>query len=267
MVTAKETHKAADLSLGILGCGGRMGSALFKATSEEANVTFGYGSYKNTPPAFLLDSKEAQLTQCAETVFQHSQVVVDFSHESAAKAHLALAAQYKKPFILATTGFREDISSACEKAAKHAPVMRAPNTSIGANLLKTLVRRAAEALNTTFDVTLLDRHHTQKKDAPSGTALMLAHSVQEGRRLAKKPEGKLRFHEPYETGSIQIASLQAAKLFGSHEVAFTSADERLTFTHDLLNREALAKGALLATKWLAHQKPGLYTMEDVLFQP
>lgn len=267
MVTAKETHKAADLSLGVLGCGGRMGSALLKAASSEAGITFRCGSYKRTPPAFQLDNKEAQLTQCTETVFQHSQVVVDFSHESAAKAHLTLAAQYKKPFMLATTGFTDDISTLCEKASKHAPIMRAPNTSIGANLLKTLVRRTAKALNTTFDVTLLDRHHTQKKDAPSGTALMLAHSVQEGRRLANKPAGKIRFDKPYETGSIQIASLQAAKLFGNHEVAFTSADERLTFTHELLNREALAKGALLAAKWLLHQKPGLYTMEDVLFQP
>ena len=193
--------------------------------------------------------------------------VVDFSHHSALPAAIAEAVRRGIPYVIGTTGLDESEQAAVAAAAESIPVVQSGNYSLGVNLLVELVRRAAAALGPEYDIEIAEMHHRHKKDAPSGTALMLAKSVAAGRGVDF--DGKAiygRHGEPGErpSGEIAIHALRGGSVVGDHTVMFAGDVERVELTHRAQSREAFAAGALRSVVWAAGRAPGMYNMRHVL---
>ena len=169
--------------------------------------------------------------------------VIDFSYHTAVPAAVEKAAAKGIAYVIGTTGLTADEQKAVDAASKKIPVVQSGNYSLGVNLLLELVERAAKVLGPDYDIEITEMHHKWKKDAPSGTAIMLAKAAG-----CDKP----------------IHSLRGGSVVGDHTVMFAGEVERVELTHKAQGREAFAAGALKALKWAAGQKPGLYNMRDVL---
>lgn len=176
-----------------------------------------------------------------------AQAVIDFSSPQAARDHVDQCALARVPLVLGTTGLPEGIEADLARAAQRIPLLVAPNTSLGVTLLLDLVRRAAAALPDEFDVSVVEAHHRAKKDAPSGTALALGRAVSAERQ-----------------GTVDYAVVRGGDLVGEHTVRFLASGEELSLGHRATDRAIFARGALRAAVWLAAQRPGQYTMRDVL---
>ena len=193
--------------------------------------------------------------------------VVDFSFHAALPASIAKAARQGIPYVIGTTGITPEEQRAVDEAAKTIPVVQSGNYSLGINLLLELVRKAAATLGDEYDIEVTEMHHRHKKDAPSGTALMLAKSAAEGRNA---DFGKVavfgREGETGErpTGEIAVHALRGGSVVGDHTVMFAGEVERIEITHRAQSREAFAAGALRAVEWAAKQPSGIYNKRDVL---
>lgn len=162
--------------------------------------------------------------------------------------------------------------AALRKTAKHIPIVYAANTSVGINTLLMLVEQASAIMGLNADIEILEAHHTAKKDAPSGTALMLGEAAARGRgqqltHVAEYARNGFSQHEVgkcHEKGSIGFATLRAGDIIGEHTVYLVSGGERLELTHRVSSRATFAEGALHAASWLVKQQPGFYRMTDVL---
>ena len=219
---------------------GRMGKAIAKAATEDAG--------------FAIDQ-------------EHGDVLIDFSSPDGLQASLERAVSANIPILVGTTGLRDEHQQAIEDASKRVAVLRAPNTALGINLLRSLVAQAAERLGSEWDVEILEMHHRNKVDAPSGTALLLGQAVAQGRGK-KLPELARfdRFGEPHarEPGTIGFASLRGGSVAGEHVVIFATDGERIEFAHRADSRMIFARGALAAARFLVGKPAGLYSMQDVI---
>ena len=196
-----------------------------------------------------------------------TEAVIDFSFHSAVPAFIAKAAEEGLAYVIGTTGLSAEEQGAVDAAAKRIPVVQSGNYSLGVNLLLNLVKTAAKVLGPEYDVEVVEMHHRHKKDAPSGTALMLAKSAAAGRGvdfdkaaiygrkgiIGERPEGEIAVH-----------ALRGGSVVGDHTVMFAGDVERVEITHKAQSREAFAAGALKAAQWAAGRNPGIYTMRDVL---
>jgi 4-hydroxy-tetrahydrodipicolinate reductase len=174
----------------------------------------------------------------------------------------ALAAQARIVHVIGATGLSEADIAKLEAAARHAVLVRSGNMSLGVNLLAALVRTAAKALGEEFDIEIVEMHHRMKKDAPSGTALLLGEAAAAGRNTPLNAEHD-RNHKRQD-GAIGIVSLRGGTVVGEHEVIFAGANERIALSHIAEDRSIFATGALAAARWGQGKKPGLYAMSDVL---
>jgi len=174
-------------------------------------------------------------------------VLIEFTGISATLEHLEAAVRNKKAMVIGTTGFSKDELEKIKDASKKIPVVFSPNMSVGANLLFKIAEETARALGGDYKAEIVEAHHDQKKDAPSGTAKRLGESV-------FKATGKMP----------PIHSIRLGDIVGDHTVIFAGKGERIELTHRAHSRDALAKGALDAVKFLIGKKPGLYTMADVI---
>ena len=195
-------------------------------------------------------------------------IAIDFTFHAAVPGNLSRAmAKGAKGYVLGTTGLTDEERAAVLEAAKSIPIVWAPNFSLGVNILLDLVKRTAALLDDSYDVEIVEMHHRHKKDAPSGTALMLAHAAADGRGVklddvacygregivGERPEGQIALH-----------ALRGGSVVGDHTVMFAGDVERVEITHKAQGREAFAAGALRAAQWAAGKIPGKYTMRDVL---
>ncbi len=193
--------------------------------------------------------------------------VVDFSFHAAVPAAVAKAAEQGIPYVIGTTGITAEEQKAVDEAAKRIPVVQSGNYSLGVNLLLELVAKASEVLGPDYDVEVVEMHHRHKKDAPSGTALMLAKSVAAGRGVDFDSNVVYGRHgEPGErpSGEIAIHALRGGSVVGDHTVMFAGDVERVEITHKAQSREAFAAGALRAIAWAKGKDPGIYDMRHVL---
>ncbi len=220
---------------------GRMGKAIAKAVAEDNG--------------FALDQ-------------DHGDVLIDFSAPDALQASLDRAVSAGVPILIGTTGLQPEHHSTIAEAAKTVPIIQAPNTSLGINLLRDLVEQAAARLGPDWDVEILEMHHRHKVDAPSGTALMLGQSAAKGRgstlqdlsrfdRIGEHPHRR-------EPGTIGYASLRGGSVAGEHLVIFATEGERLELGHRAESRMIFARGALAAARFLVGKPAGLYSMRDVI---
>ena len=196
-----------------------------------------------------------------------AQAVIDFTSPAATVGFAELTAQARAVHVIGTTGLSADDLRAIAAAARHAPIIRAGNMSLGVNLLVGLTRRVAAALGTDWDIEIVEAHHRMKVDAPSGTALMLGEAAAEGRgrTLAElrtpAREGITGAREP---GSIGFAAIRGGDVVGEHDVIFAGEGERIVLRHLATDRAIFARGAIRAAIWGQDKGPGEYDMQDVL---
>ena len=194
-------------------------------------------------------------------------VVIDFSSHEATAGFVATCVKNRKAMVIGTTGHSEADKAQIEKAAEQIPIVLASNYSTGVNTLFWLTRKAAEILGQDFDLEVVEMHHRQKKDAPSGTAATLAGILAQVRRQQIEKvirHGRKGIVGERTAAEIGMHSLRGGDVVGDHTVIFAANGERVELTHKASSRETFANGALRAAQWVMKQKPGLYDMQDVL---
>ncbi len=243
------------------GCSGRMGQIITKlaAADPEVEIAAGVDVAAAGNPGYPVFP---ELSQC--TV--EGDVIVDFSLPSGTDALLAWAKEKGLPLVLCTTGLSEEQLSAVKEASGQIPILRSANMSLGVNLLFKVLKEISGTLASAgFDIEIVEKHHNQKKDAPSGTALALAEAINEG--LEENYEfclDRSGRNEKRPVKEIGISAVRGGTIPGDHDVIFAGEDETITFSHRAYSRAVFGKGALAAAKFLAGKAPGFYTMADVL---
>ena len=193
--------------------------------------------------------------------------LLDFTIPAATLALAELAARKGLVHVIGTTGLSGENEKLIAEAAKRAVIVKSGNMSMGVNLLAALVKRVAKTLDEDFDIEIVEMHHNKKIDAPSGTALMLGRAAAEGRGidLDQRSERGRDGHTGARTrGDIGFASLRGGSVVGDHTVIFAGPAERIELSHKAEDRMIFARGAVRAALWARGQKPGLYSMADVL---
>ncbi len=190
--------------------------------------------------------------------------VIDFSFHTCVPAFAAKAAAEGIPYVIGTTGLTAEEQAQVDALLGKIPVVQSGNYSLGVNLLLQLVKEAAKVLDEKYDIEITEMHHRHKKDAPSGTALMLAKSAAQGRGAGDFIYGREGETGERPVGEIALHALRGGSVVGDHTVMFAGELERVELTHRAQDRAAFAAGALKALKWAAGKAPGKYTMSDVL---
>lgn len=257
------------LKIGVVGCLGRMGQAIVEAIGAVDGAVFAAGSEVAVHPGVgtRLPGTDVIVGDDAKAVFAEADVVIDFTPPGNTSTHAMLAAESETALVIGTTGFTADDDTAMTLAGDHTALVQAGNYSLGVNLLTSLVKSAASKLGTEWDIEVLEMHHRHKVDAPSGTALMLGEAAADGRGEAladARADVRDGITGEREKGSIGFAALRGGSVIGEHEVIFASGTERLVLSHKAENRSLFADGAVRAALWAANQKPGRYSMKDVL---
>ncbi len=265
----------AELRIGISGCGGRMGRMLVAEVAATEGCRLAGGAEAPDSAAIGKDIGElagigpAGLAATADmaALFAASDVVIDFSTPEASVAHAQRAAASGKALVIGTTGLDAAANAALGTAAKRAPLLWAPNMSLGVNVLLGLVAQAAQRLSPDYDIEILEMHHRHKVDAPSGTALALGRAAAEGRGIdlgAHSQRVRDGITGPRRRGDIGFATLRGGDNAGEHHVIFAAEGEQIELSHRATSRRIFARGAVAAARWLADKPPGLYGMKDVL---
>ena len=196
---------------------------------------------------------------------EEADAVIDFSPASSVRERLDFCKARKIGIVIAGTAFSDEDEALIRAAADVIPVFQTGNLSVGVNLLQMLVKKAAEVLGDGFDAEIVERHHNMKKDAPSGTALMLAKSVNEGFGGSKENVyGRHGLVGARKKSEIGIHAVRGGTIVGEHEVMFAGQDEIVTLSHSARSRMVFAEGALRAAEWLTTRPAGKYDMNDLL---
>jgi 4-hydroxy-tetrahydrodipicolinate reductase len=252
--------------IAIIGAAGRMGRELCRAALETRDVELVGGTEKPGAPELGADLGELCGAGKAGVVAtedppEEAEVLVEFTTPEATVEHLS----YRRPAVIGTTGLSEEQRAKVEEASKNIPLVLAPNMSVGVNLLHEVVRELSAKL-ADYDVEVVEAHHRNKKDAPSGTALLLARAAAEGRgqNLDKVAVYGREGASPRREGEIGIHALRGGAVVGEHRLIFYGLGEEVEVIHRALSRRTFAAGALRAAKFVSTAKPGLYGMKDVL---
>jgi 4-hydroxy-tetrahydrodipicolinate reductase len=220
---------------------GRMGKAIAAAAAEDST--------------FTIDQ-------------EHGDVLLDFSAPAALETSLERAKSAGVPILIGTTGLNDEHGKLIDDAARSIAILRAPNTSVGINLLRWLVEQAAARLGSEWDIEILEMHHRAKVDAPSGTALLLGQAAAKGRGSTLQELSRFdrigEHSHAREPGTIGYASLRGGSVAGEHVVILATDGERLELGHRAENRMIFAKGALAGARFLVGKPAGLYSMQDVI---
>jgi 4-hydroxy-tetrahydrodipicolinate reductase len=264
-----------DMRIAVLGAAGRMGQALTRALAETPGCVVAGGLEPKGSPAVGqdigtvagIDPLGVAITDDPLALFAHADGVVDFTTPKATVEFAGLAAQARIVHVIGTTGFSDDELAKIEAAARHAAIVKAGNMSMGVNLMAALTARVAETLGPEFDIEILEMHHRHKRDAPSGTSLMLGAAAAKGRGVSLA-ENSVRTRDgetgPRRQGDIGFASLRGGDVVGEHRVIFAGPGERIELAHIASDRGIFARGAVRAALWARKKPPGLYSMADVL---
>ena len=263
------------MRIGIVGGAGRMGRANIKEVLAHDDVELAGATEIAGHPSLGSDLGDLIggdplnifLSEDVAELASSSDVLIEFSTPDASLAHAKLSAEAGCGHVFGTTGFDEAHKAGLAAAAKHIPIVWAPNMSQGVNLLLALTEQVARALDTDFDIEIVEMHHRHKVDAPSGTALALGEAAAAGRDIDLADaavRGRDGMTGVRSRGTIGFAALRGGDVIGDHSVVFAADGERLELTHKASSREIYARGALRAARWVNARAPGLYGMRDVL---
>jgi 4-hydroxy-tetrahydrodipicolinate reductase len=262
------------LKIGIAGCSGRMGLTLVSACLTRPDVTLSAGSER---PDFDESGVKAQLemagckhlfvTSDVENFVEQVDAVIDFTSPAATLANAKAIAAKGGVHIVGTTGFSDGEFAQLKAFGSKARIVQSGNFSLGVNVLQLLVENASKLLGEDYDIEIFEAHHKHKKDAPSGTAIMLGEAAAKGRGVTleeKKVAARDGITGERKAGDIGFSVVRGGDIVGVHEAIFAGPGEVVTLKHQGFNRMIYAGGALHAALWAAKQKPGLYSMRDVL---
>ena len=262
---------------------GRTGNAVFFAAHEAEGIelagglvserhrgmTVGQGRGICVPPPLGTGGEEVCVPMALglETA-PTAEVVIEFTSPEAAVRLAVACAEVGLALVSGATGLSAEQEAAIARAAERVPVVRSGNYSLGVTVLAALVERAAATLGEAFDVEVRETHHRDKKDSPSGTALLLGEAAARGLGTSLESAAEFARHGRVDAsrprGEIGFAVSRGGGVYGDHDVSFLGAEETVTLGHRALSREVFARGALRAASWAAGRAPGLYTMRDVL---
>jgi 4-hydroxy-tetrahydrodipicolinate reductase len=241
----------------IVGASGRMGGQLLRLIGEFPGLRL-HGAVASEHSQSLGQDATAhagaapsgiQMSSALPPLLDQADLVIDFSPPVAVAANLSACVNARVPMLIGTTGLPRELDAPLAAAAVKIALLVAPNTSLGVNLLLELVRQAAQGLPASYDIQIVETHHRNKRDAPSGTALALGAAAAAGRGVA--------------TDQVDYASVRGGDVVGEHEVWFLGEGERVLLRHSATDRAVFARGALLAGQWLAGRMAGRYAMRDV----
>jgi 4-hydroxy-tetrahydrodipicolinate reductase len=252
------------INLAISGCMGRMGQQLIKSSKRNKNFKL-IALTENRLVNKKFNKIQPELN--SEKAFKKTDIIIDFTVPSCTLDILKIASRLKKRVVIGTTGFTRSQENQIKKYSKKIPILKAGNMSLGVNLLMYLTEIASKSLNDEYLNKIFEVHHKYKKDYPSGTALMLAKGIADGKNknLYNLIGNKFLNKRTFPFGKkINFNSIRKGEIIGEHEVKFSNGKEIITLNHEAFDRTLYADGALFASKWLMKKKPGLYTMRDML---
>ena len=261
--------------VGVCGAAGRMGKTILEVCHDNAGMSIGAATEHPDSPMLGIDAGNVagigelnvSIVSDISQVVDDFDVLIDFTFADATIANLKTCRAAGKRMVIGTTGLNESQQAEIRAASQDCALVFAPNMSIGVNLCFKLIEMAAEIIGEDTDIEIIEAHHNQKKDAPSGTAVRMGEIIaavldrdlkecavygREGLGAARDPK------------SIGFETIRAGDIVGDHTVLFASAGERIEITHKASNRKTFASGAVRAAKWLIQQENGLYDMQDVL---
>ena len=261
--------------IGICGAAGRMGKVLLDVCNDTPEISVGAAIEHSASPALGRDAGElagigslnVPVTADISSVLDNIDVVIDFTQADAVIKNVEICRRAGKNMVIGTTGLDDAQKEIIYQAGGDIAIVFAPNMSIGVNLVFKLVELAASVIGDTTDIEIIEAHHNQKKDAPSGTALRLGEIIAGvlDRKLADCAvygrEGNTGVRDP---GIIGFETIRAGDIVGEHTVMFAAAGERVEIAHKATSRRTFAAGAVLAARWLGTRKNGLFDMQDVL---
>ena len=250
------------IKLVISGCCGRMGQTVARCALRDGAFTIGaaleasgheaigrdYGAVLGQPTTAAVP-----VTADARQAIGQGDVVIEFTSPEATVAHVQVAQELRKPMVIGTTGLSTAQLATLTSASRVIPLVVSPNMSVGVHVLFELAQLAAKRLGVSYDVEVVESHHRQKKDAPSGTAKRLADLLASVRQRPSDP--------------VPVHAIRAGDIVGDHTVILAGSSERLELTHRAHSREVFAQGALRAAQFVVRQPPGLYDLSHVLGSP
>jgi 4-hydroxy-tetrahydrodipicolinate reductase len=240
------------------GCNGKMGKIVTEVAKKNNNliITAGVDSNKENKPYPVYE----EISKCTEEL----DVILDFSRPSALMELLDFASINNTPLVLCTTGYSNEQLELIKIASSKTPVFRSANMSIGINVINNILKNISELLYKDFDIEIIEKHHNEKVDAPSGTALLLANTIKEtiseetvfinGRDgIAKRTHNEIGIH-----------AIRGGNIVGDHQVIFAGQGEIIEIKHTAISRDVFAVGALKACEFIFGKEPGMYSMNDIL---
>ena len=260
------------LNLSILGASGRMGKELIALVQDNSkfnllqaiiaphNACLGkdsgkYFFHQNNRVLFTSSLDEKLLPRC----------LIDFSVGSSHEAHLKWAVEHSVPFLIGTTALSETFEESLNQASKKIAILQDCNFSLGINLMKKMLKDFSECLSQDFDIEIVEKHHKEKKDVPSGAALSFANIIQKSSNYSKHLKiGRCAQDKQRKDNEVGIHSIRGGKIAGEHNIMFINDLEKIEISHQALHRSCFAKGALEAALFLSKQGPGRYSMLDCL---
>ena len=237
------------MRIGILGNKGRMGQVLMAEVANTKGVQLSGGADKGDD---------------VEALIKKSDAVIDFTHPTSTLEFAKLTSKHKKIHVIGTTGFSESQLKELKKLAGKTQIFWSQNMSIGVNLAAFLTQKAAELLDDSYDIEILEMHHRYKKDSPSGTALLLGEAASIGRKTKFTRSVKHDRNGERKRGEIGYAALRGGSVIGDHTVIFAGDNDRIEITHKSSSRDIYARGAIKAATWLKGKKAGFYSMSDLI---
>lgn len=258
----------------IAGAAGRMGKELIKYAYQDNEIELiGASEYAKSPwigkdvgELISGDKKNIKIVADPIDFVKSADVIIDFTNAKTTVENSILAAQARISHIIGTTGLAPVDQEKIMNASRHAVIVQSGNMSLGINLMSQITKQVSKIL-TDFDIEILEMHHNKKIDAPSGTALLLGNAAANGRNISL--DSNATYQRYGNTGvrqknSIGFSSLRGGDIVGEHTVIFAGDSEIIKLSHSALSRRIFVSGAMHAAKWSIGEKPGFYTMDDVL---
>jgi 4-hydroxy-tetrahydrodipicolinate reductase len=259
----------------VVGAAGRMGGRLISLIKDSTSLSLSGAVETSGHRAIGIDAGEqagcgrlgVAITDHLPVLLEQGAVVIDFSSPASSLANLVEVAKRKRAMVIGTTGFTSQETDDLKRLARQVPCVFSPNMSVGVNVLFKTLAEIAKTLGEEYDIEVIEAHHRLKKDAPSGTAMKIAEVLA---RAMNRDLGQVGVYERHgmigerTRNEIGVQSIRGGDIVGDHTVLFCGMGERIEVTHRAHSRDAFARGALRAARWVVTQPPGLYDMLDVL---
>ena len=241
------------------GCSGKMGASIISCAAQRTDCRIIAGIDIAEP-----QNADFDYAKGFSELKTEGDVIIDFSNPVVLDSMLSYATEKKIPCVICTTGYNDEQKKKIHEASKIIPVFYSGNMSLGINLIIEHEKKAASVFGEDFDVEIVEQHHNQKLDAPSGTALMIADAVKEVRKESEYVYDRHAYRKKREKKEIGIHSVRGGNIVGEHEIIFAGTDEVLTISHSARSKTVFAVGAVNAAVFLKGKEPGMYDMSDLL---